>query len=55
MTPDQVLVRADVARPFCQQVLEAAGLSEDDAFLVADALIDADLRGVMSPACARGW
>lgn len=53
MTPDQVLVRADVARPFCQQVLEAAGLSEDDAFLVADALIDADLRGVSTHGLVR--
>src|SRR3990167_3967955 len=53
MNPDHLLVRADVARPFCQQVFEAAGLSRGDAFLVADALIDADLRGVSTHGLVR--
>ncbi|MEK6717181.1 MAG: Ldh family oxidoreductase [candidate division NC10 bacterium] len=53
MNSDQVVVRAEIARPFCQQVFEAAGLSRDDAFLVADALIDADLRGVSTHGLVR--
>ena len=53
MNPDQLVVRADVARPFCQEVFEKAGLSADDAFLVADALIDADLRGVSTHGLVR--
>lgn len=53
MNPDHLLVHAEIARPFCQQVFEAAGLSRDDAFLVADALIDADLRGVSTHGLVR--
>ena len=53
MNSDQVVVHAEIARPFCQQVFEAAGLSRDDAFLVADALIDADLRGVSTHGLVR--
>lgn len=53
MNPDQVRVRADVARMFCQQVFEAGGLPKEDAFLVADALIDADLRGVSTHGLVR--
>jgi LDH2 family malate/lactate/ureidoglycolate dehydrogenase len=53
MDPDQVLIRAETARLFCQQVLGKAGLPEGDAFLVADALIDADLRGVSTHGLVR--
>lgn len=53
MHSDQVLVRADAARAFCQEVFEKAGLSREDAFLVADALIDADLRGVSTHGLVR--
>jgi ureidoglycolate dehydrogenase (NAD+) len=53
MNPDEVLVRAEVARRFCQEVFEGAGLSGGDAFLVADALIDADLRGVSTHGLVR--
>lgn len=53
MNSDQVIVRADVARTFCQEVFEKAGLSTEDAFLVADALIDADLRGVSTHGLVR--
>ena len=53
MNSDQVIVRADVARTFCQEVFEKAGLSTKDAFLVADALIDADLRGVSTHGLVR--
>jgi LDH2 family malate/lactate/ureidoglycolate dehydrogenase len=53
MNRDQVLVRADVARAFCQQVFEGAGVPKEDSFLVADALIDADLRGVATHGLVR--
>jgi LDH2 family malate/lactate/ureidoglycolate dehydrogenase len=53
MNSDQVLVRADAARAFCQEVFEKAGLSTGDACLVADALIDADLRGVTTHGLVR--
>ncbi len=53
MNSDQVLVRAEAARSFCQQVFEEAGLPKEDAFLVADALIDADLRGVSTHGLVR--
>ena len=53
MDADQVVVGADAARAFCQEVFEKAGLSREDAFLVADALIDADLRGVSTHGLVR--
>ncbi len=53
MEPDQVVIRAEVARAFCQEVFEKAGLPQGDAFLVADALIDADLRGVSTHGLVR--
>jgi LDH2 family malate/lactate/ureidoglycolate dehydrogenase len=53
MDSEQVVVRAEAARTFCQAVLEGAGLPTQDAFLVADALIDADLRGVSTHGLVR--
>ena len=53
MDAEQVVVRAEAARTFCQAVLEGAGLPTSDAFLVADALIDADLRGVSTHGLVR--
>jgi LDH2 family malate/lactate/ureidoglycolate dehydrogenase len=53
MNADQVVVGSDAARAFCQEVFEKAGLSAEDAFLVADALIDADLRGVSTHGLVR--
>jgi LDH2 family malate/lactate/ureidoglycolate dehydrogenase len=50
---DQVRVTAQVARAFCQEVFERAGLPTADAFLVADALIDADLRGISTHGLVR--
>jgi LDH2 family malate/lactate/ureidoglycolate dehydrogenase len=50
---DQVRVSADHARVFCQEVFEQAGLPKADAFLVADALIDADLRAVSTHGLVR--
>ncbi len=53
MNADQVIVQAAVARTYCQNVFEKAGLSAKDAFIVADALIDADLRGVSTHGLVR--
>ncbi len=53
MRTDQVTVLAEPTRAFCQEVLERAGLPKGDAFLVADALIDADLRGVSTHGLVR--
>lgn len=50
---DQVTVSAEAARGFCQAVLERAGLAQEDAYLVADALVDADLRGVSTHGLVR--
>jgi LDH2 family malate/lactate/ureidoglycolate dehydrogenase len=53
MSTEQVVVRAEQARAFCQAVFERTGLPAGDAFLVADALIDADLRGVSTHGLVR--
>ncbi len=53
MDTEPVVVRAEVARTFCQAVFEATGLPTADAFLVADALVDADLRGVSTHGLVR--
>jgi len=53
MDTEPVVVRAEGAQAFCRAVFEGAGLSEADAFLVADALIDADLRGVSTHGLVR--
>ena len=38
---------------FCTRLLEAAGLTHDDAALVADTLVESDLRGISSHGVAR--
>lgn len=46
MSEKQCNVAWETLRTYCQNILIAAGLPESDAFIVADNLIDADLRGV---------
>jgi LDH2 family malate/lactate/ureidoglycolate dehydrogenase len=53
MESEEVTVSAAVARGFCQAVLERGGVPMADAFLVADGLIDADLRGVSTHGLVR--
>ncbi len=53
MTAEHIRVPADALRAFCQAVFERAGVPSDAAFLVADALIDADLRGVSTHGLVR--
>ena len=43
-----VLVRADNARAFVEAVLMGNGVNKDNAAIIADGLVQADLRGVES-------
>src|ERR671937_2698079 len=47
-TVREIVVQPDPLRDFCTQVFERVGLPADDAWLVADSLVEADLRGVHS-------
>jgi LDH2 family malate/lactate/ureidoglycolate dehydrogenase len=53
MTEEHVRVPADALRLFCQTVFERAGVPSEAAALVADALIDAELRGVSTHGLVR--
>ena len=46
-------LEVDPARAFCERVFQAAGVSEDDARIVTDNLILADLRGISSHGISR--
>lgn len=48
MSDDHLRIPADRLHGFCIQAFEQVGLSTQDAALVADTLVDADLRGVHS-------
>lgn len=50
---DVVIVRAVRLRRFAEEALERAGLSRKDAALVADSLVEANLRGVDSHGVGR--
>ena len=53
MNPAPSLIAADALKPFCRSLLTAAGLSPADAELVADSLVEANLRGIDSHGVAR--
>lgn len=46
-------VGAESLRRFCERVLQEIGVSEDDARITADVLVEADLRGIDSHGTAR--
>src|SRR5918994_872183 len=46
--------RADALRAFCEEVFLSSGMSREDASIVADSLVQANLRGVDSHGVARG-
>jgi len=50
---EEYLVDAGCLRPLASQILEAAGFRPDDAELVAEVLVEADLRGVDSHGVTR--
>jgi LDH2 family malate/lactate/ureidoglycolate dehydrogenase len=45
---DQVVIQAEPLRAFCQAVFTRVGVPADEAAIVADTLVEADLRGVHS-------
>ena len=45
---DDIIVQADVERRFCERALRSASLPTKDAELIADTLLEADLRGVIT-------
>ena len=45
--------RADALRAFCEEVFLSSGMSREDASIVADSLVQANLRGVDSHGVAR--
>ena len=47
------IIHWEALRQYCQQLLMTQNLSEQDAFLVADCLVDADLCGVESHGVSR--
>jgi len=46
-------VNWDELREYCKQIYQKVGLTEDDAFTIADGLVTADLRGVPSHGVSR--
>ena len=53
MAKGDMLIQVEPARRFCSGVFEAAGLPQEDARLVTDNLIQADLRGLGSHGISR--
>ena len=45
---DNVILQADAERRFCERAFETASISANDAEVIADTLVEADLRGVYS-------
>ena len=52
-TSSIVQVKADALRCFCGEVLRKVGVGSQDAEMVADCLIEADLRGIAGHGSAR--
>jgi len=50
---DACVFRADPLRSFCQEVFVACGMAREDAFIVADGLVQSNLRGVDSHGVTR--
>jgi len=50
---ESILISHDALRDFACQCLERIGLTSDDAFLVADSLVESNLRGIDSHGIAR--
>ncbi len=58
MIPEQnigVVVRAEALAAFCADVLRRAGMDGAEAKLVAESLVEADLRGIYSHGVVRLW
>ncbi len=53
MNDDATLVSAPELRAYCAAILRSAGLPDDDAELIADSLVEANLRGIDSHGVSR--
>src|SRR5215475_474013 len=53
MVSEVANIQADRLRDYCNQLLQKAGLPQDEAFVVADALVEADLAGIESHGVSR--
>jgi L-2-hydroxycarboxylate dehydrogenase (NAD+) len=50
---EETIVQADILKKFCRHVFEKLGVSTEDADVIADVLVQADLRGIGSHGVAR--
>jgi LDH2 family malate/lactate/ureidoglycolate dehydrogenase len=50
---DKSLFRADILRSFCEEIFISYGMAPEDAFIVADGLVQSNLRGVDSHGVTR--
>ena len=50
---DVIIVRADALRSFCAAMFEKTGMKPEEAFVNADNLVDADLKGIDSHGTSR--
>ena len=44
---------ADNVRQLCESIAAAAGVSRDDAVILADSLVDADIHGISTHGVSR--
>jgi len=50
---DTKLIKADCLRDYCYQLFQKAGMPDDEAYINADNLVDADLKGIESHGVSR--
>jgi LDH2 family malate/lactate/ureidoglycolate dehydrogenase len=50
---DKSLFQADALRSFCEEIFVSCGMAPEDAFIVADGLVQSNLRGVDSHGVTR--
>ncbi|MDQ5817586.1 MAG: Ldh family oxidoreductase, partial [Actinomycetota bacterium] len=50
---DKSVFRADALRSFCEEIFVSCGMAPEDAFIVADGLVQSNLRGVDSHGVMR--
>lgn len=53
MSDEIKLIQWEQLRTYCQKILENCGMPSDEAFIVADSLVEADLKGIESHGVSR--
>jgi LDH2 family malate/lactate/ureidoglycolate dehydrogenase len=53
LSNDTILIQADCLRDYCSQLFQKVGVPADEAYLNADNLVDADLKGIESHGVSR--